>query len=186
MGAPGGLSARPVIRLATVADSVPLGAIHVAAWREAYAGLLPASRLAALDARERAAMWQGAIASGTARGVYVAEDRGVMIGFGACGHQRTPSLIGLGFSGEVTALYVLRAGQRRGAGRLLMRAMARRLIAEGERSLGLWVLRDNLPARRFYERLEGVVIASRGDWAATGEEAETAYGWRDLTRLMAT
>ena len=185
MGSAGGLSNAPAIRLATVADGDRIGEIHVAAWHETYTGLLTAARLAELDARQRAAMWQGAIAKGTARGVYVAEDRGAMIGFGACGHQRAPSIGAMGFSGEVTALYVLRAGQRRGAGRLLMRALARRLIAEGERGLALWVLRDNVPARRFYERLAGEVIASRGDDSRSGDDAEVAYGWRDLGGLVA-
>lgn len=184
MGTAGRVSAVPTIRLATAADSERLGAVHVAAWQEAYADLLPAARLAALNAGERAAMWRSAITKGTARGVYVAMDGDMMIGFGACGHQRTPALAAGGFSGEVTALYVLRAGQRIGAGRSLMRAMARRLIAEGERGMALWVLRDNVPARRFYERLAGDLIASRGDDPRGGEDAEVAYGWRDLAGLV--
>lgn len=184
MATAGGLSDRPVIRIATVADSDSIGAIHVAAWREAYAALMPASHLAALNAESRAAMWRQAISTGTARGVYVAVDRGVMIGFGACGHQRTSALADRGFTGEIGAIYVLRFGQRRGAGRLLMRAMARRLLAEGERGLGLWVLRDNQPARQFYERLGGVVIADRAGSPTTGDVPETAYGWRDLTGLI--
>ena len=175
----------PVVRLATVADGNRIGEIHVQAWHEAYAGLLPAARLAEFGVRQRATMWQGAIAKGTTRGVFVVEDRGRLTGFGACAHQRTPALAAMGFSGEVTALYILRAGQRRGAGRLLMRAMARRLIAEGERGMALWVLRDNPPARHFYERLAGTVIASRGGDPRSGDDAETAYGWRDLGALMA-
>ena len=148
------------------------------AWRETYAGLMPAARLAALDVAERTAMWRHQLSGGLARGLAVAEDGGELIGFAACARQRAPSLA-TAYAGEVTALYVLRAAQGRGAGRALMRAMGRRLIAEGYRSMALWVLTANAPARRFYERLGGELIAERVD----GEDAEIAYGWRDLTTL---
>lgn len=59
--------------------------------------------------------------------------------------------------------------------------MARRLVAEGETGVALWVLTANAPARGFYERLGGAVVAARGD---DGHD-ETAYGWRDLHRLAA-
>lgn len=185
MGTAGQLSTAPTVRIATADDCDDIGALHVAAWRESYAGLLAPSRLAALDARERGVMWRSAIMQGTARGVYVACDGRTIIGFGACAHQRTAALRPMGYPGEVTALYVLRAGQRRGAGRSLMRAMARRLIAEGERGMALWVLRDNAGARRFYEQLGGMLVAERGDDRRIGDDVEVAYGWTDFRTLIA-
>jgi L-amino acid N-acyltransferase YncA len=168
------------VRPARLADSGRIGEIHVAAWREAYAELMPPARLAALDVAERAAMWRHQLASGTARGIAVAEQDGVIVGFASCAKQRTAALAAAGYSGEVAAIYLLRAGQGRGAGRLLMHAMARRLIAEGYRSMALWVLAANAPARGFYERLGGVVVAERID----GGDAEVAYGWRDVASLI--
>ncbi|MEO5938402.1 MAG: GNAT family N-acetyltransferase [Sphingomonas sp.] len=168
------------VRPARLADSERIGEIHVTAWRETYAGLMPPTRLAALDVAERAAMWRHQLASGTARGIAVAEQDGLIIGFASCARQRAAELAAAGYAGEVAAIYVLRAGQRRSAGRLLMQAMARRLIAEGYRSMALWVLAANAPARGFYERLGGVVIAERVD----GGDAEVAYGWRDVASLI--
>ena len=170
---------RLTVRPARLADSGRIGEIHVAAWREAYADLMPPARLAALDIAERAAMWRHQLASGTARGIAVAEQDRVIVGFASCAKQRAVGLAAAGYSGEVAAIYVLRAGQRRGAGRALMQAMARRLVAEGYRSMALWVLAANAPARRFYERLGGAVVAERID----GGDPEVAYGWRDLTRF---
>ncbi|MDB5680997.1 MAG: family N-acetyltransferase, partial [Sphingomonas bacterium] len=46
------------VRPARLSDSGRIGEIHVAAWREAYADLMPPARLAALDVAERAAMWR--------------------------------------------------------------------------------------------------------------------------------
>jgi L-amino acid N-acyltransferase YncA len=170
----------PTVRPARLADSGRIGEIHVAAWREAYADLMPPARLAALDVGERAAMWRHQLASGTARGIAVAEQDGVIVGFASCAKQRTAELAAAGYAGEVAAIYLLRAGQHRGAGRLLMQAMARRLIAEGYRSMALWVLAANAPARGFYERLGGVVVAERIE----GGDAEMAYGWRDVASLI--
>ena len=167
------------VRTARLADGDRIGEIHVAAWRETYAGLMPPARLAALNVAERAAMWRHQLASGTARGIAVAEQDGLIVGFASCAKQRTPALATAGYAGEVAAIYVLRAGQGRGAGRMLMQAMARRLIAEGYRSMALWVLAANAPARGFYERLGGKVVAERVE----GGDAEVAYGWRDLMAL---
>ena len=169
-----------IVRPARPTDSERIGAIHVSAWRESYAALMPAARLAALDVGERAAMWRRQLISGTARGIAVAELDGLIVGFASCATQRTGGLAAAGYAGEVAAIYVLRAGQGRGAGRLLMQAMARRLIAEGHRSMALWVLTANRPARGFYERLGGVIVAERIE----GGDAEVAYGWRDVAILL--
>ena len=170
----------PTVRPARLADSGRIAEIHVAAWRETYADLMPPARLAALDAAERAVMWRHQLTSGTARGIAVAEQEGVIVGFASCARQRAPELAAAGYAGEVAAIYVLRAGQRHGAGRLLMQAMARRLIAEGYRSMALWVLAANGAARGFYERLGGVAVAERVD----DGDAEVAFGWRDVARLI--
>ena len=179
MGTAGGMTG-PTVRPARLADSGRIGEIHVAAWRETYADLMPSARLAALNVAERAAMWRHQLASGTARGIAVAERDGLIVGFASCARQRSAELAAASYAGEVAAIYVLRAGQGRGAGRLLMQAMARRLIAEGYRSMALWVLTANAPARRFYERLGGVVVAERVE----GGDAEVAYGWRDVASLI--
>lgn len=170
-----------VIHAARAGDGPAIGRIQAQAWRETYPGLLPAAQIAAVDPVERGAMWADAIASGVARGICIAECDGEAIGFGACTAQRSADLRARGYGGEVTALYVLRAGQRRGAGRALMAALARRLVAEGDRAMALWVLSSNAPARCFYEAIGGTELGMRSGDGAHG--AETAYGWSDLRGL---
>jgi ribosomal protein S18 acetylase RimI-like enzyme len=83
----------------------------------------------------------------------------------------------------VFTLYVLRQAQGAGVGRALLRSCARVLRAEGAKSLMLFVLSRNEPARGFYERLGGEAfaeVASKG-W---GEGlTETAYRWSDIGAL---
>jgi ribosomal protein S18 acetylase RimI-like enzyme len=169
------------IKPASIGDCEGLGRLHVAAWRETYAELLPAPLLAALSEGLRAEQWRRALAGAPAVTLLLAaEAAGGLVGFGAAGPPRDGSLAE---DSELYALYLLRAAQGQGLGRRLLGAIAGRLAAAGRRSLGLWVLRENLAARRFYERLGGVVGAERNEPLGGGEIAEIAYAWRDVTTL---
>ena len=61
--------------------------------------------------------------------------------------------------------------------------MSSDLQRRGFSASALWVLRDNLRARRFYEHLDGKVIAEREDVRDGTILIELAYGWRNLKEL---
>ena len=173
------------LRRAAVADAAALAAVHVAGWGEAYAGLVPDHMLAALSVDSRAATWARILAEraqAPATTVHVACDAGRIVGFAASGAQRSAELRER-FEGEVSAIYVLRRAQGQGIGRALMATAARDLLAGGLGGAALWVLRDNWPARRFYEHLGGEPAAERTDRRGDVCLAEVAYGWRALTLL---
>jgi GNAT superfamily N-acetyltransferase len=167
-------------------DAALLGALHVAAWRETYAGLLPQVLLKSLSIEERAGMWRAALedpAAHHAPALFLAESGGRPIGFAACSDQRDPMLEARGYDGELGAVYILQRFQRLGIGRALMRLMARALLNRGRRGASLWVLGENQPARIFYERLGGVPAGEKSDELSDVMLHEVAYGWPDLTRL---
>ena len=137
-----------MIRRARPADAPLIAAVHVAAWRSAYAGLLPAHTLTRMSVHHHAAQYDADIRAD--RGIYVAVADGRIAGFTTAGHPRTPGLA----DGEIETLYVLDDFRDRGLGRRLLQSGAAHLAANGCASLFLWVLRDN-PARWFYERLGG-------------------------------
>lgn len=167
------------IRPATGDDAETIAALHVAAWGETYAGLAPAEILAAYTLERRVAQWRATLSGGEAApAVFLALDaKGAPLGFAACGAQQSGILGERGYAGEFQAVYLLKAAQRRGLGRRLMRGMAQELRARGVEWASLWVLRQNFPARRFYEKLGGRKIAVEGSWNGV---PEVAYGWRDL------
>jgi GNAT superfamily N-acetyltransferase len=172
------------IRLAVPDDANALGTMHVASWRETYAGILPDRMLSALSIDARARAWAKIIrepATEHSAAVYLAEQESSIIGFGACGAQRTENLRDRGYNGEFGAIYVLRAFQ--GIGACLLGNMSMDLLARGFSAAALWVLRDNLRARRFYERFGGKVIAEREDVRDGAVLIELAYGWLDLKEL---
>lgn len=175
------------LRPATPADAGAIAALHVASWRETYAGLLPADLLAGLSVDSRTALWLRVLAPesvAVGAAVWLAEADGTLAGFGACGAQRDAELREAGFAGEIGALYVLRRFQGRGLGRAILRELAGHLVANGGASAALWVLRENGQARRFYEVLGGEVAGERREALPESEITEIAYGWRDL-RILA-
>jgi L-amino acid N-acyltransferase YncA len=169
------------IRAATPSDAPAVGRIHVESWREAYRGLLSENLLDSVSAVVRAAMWRGAIESDRPIVLFVAERaNGDLVGFAGGGSRRAASLP---HDAEVYAIYVLRAAQRRGCGRRLMAALADALLARGNKSLCLWVLEENASARRFYERLGGVIVGEKTEVDGEHEFSEVAYGWENLEFL---
>jgi ribosomal protein S18 acetylase RimI-like enzyme len=174
------------IRVATPDDVHGLGSMHVTSWHQTYAGLLPDKMLSSLSVESRAAAWAKIMqepATERSTTVYIAEHAGTIIGFGSCGAQRTNSLKDKGYDGEVSAIYVLREFQKRSIGTRLLHAMSSDLLRRGFIAAALWVLRDNLRARRFYERYAGQVIAEREDVRDATVLVELAYGWPDLAGL---
>jgi ribosomal protein S18 acetylase RimI-like enzyme len=142
-----GTAAAGLIRAARPADARPIAAVHVATWRDAYAGLLPDDVLAGLDTGERAHRWRDRLAAPAAGTfVLVFEQDGRVGGFVSGGPSRDQFP-----GGEVYAIYVDPACQGRGAGTRLLTGAARHLAEAHFTDASLWVLASNHPARRFYE-----------------------------------
>lgn len=179
-------SLAPRLRRATPDDSEAIAALHVVCWSETYRGLLPAPLIESMNVPDRTIQWQRALERRADVQVIVAEDaHGGLLGFASGGPARGADL---GAAQEVYAIYLLRQAQRRGLGRALLQSLAGHLalksMTPAALDLGLWVLRDNAPARAFYERLGGQPGGERTERREGHELAETAYRWRDLSALL--
>ena len=175
-----------LIRIGRVEDAPLLANVHVASWRETYVGILPDAMLAALSVESRTAMWARVMDQPASPGstvIHLAELNEELVGFGSCGAQHAENLKAKGFGGEISAIYVLRPFQKRGIGTLLLRTMASDLVNRSLTAASLWVFRDNLVARRFYERNGAQVIDEREDVRNDAVLVEVAYGWADLTQF---
>ncbi|MBY6240128.1 GNAT family N-acetyltransferase [Methylosinus sp. Sm6] len=168
------------IRAAGAADAESIAALNLACWRETYSGLLPAETMAELTSAERLHHWRAAFAADTANVLLTIDDDGVAVGFSEWRPHQFAFRGRIGRGAEISAIYLLRSAQRRGLGRALMRRMAQEMRADGLKWAGLVVLRDNLPARRFYEALGGRRF---GRETVRRGAPQLAYGWRDLARL---
>lgn len=171
------------IRLAGAADCDKVGALQVKAWLETYRGLVADGVLDTLSTLDQAASWRRILVREPQAVLAVAErSNGRLVGFAGGGARRGSRLP---HDSEIYALYVLGAAQRQGLGRALMTTAARALRERGFQSLCLWVLRDNAPARRFYERLGGIAVGEKTDSMGGKPLAEVAYGWESLDRFLA-
>jgi ribosomal protein S18 acetylase RimI-like enzyme len=150
--------------------------VHVASWRSTYEGLLPGDFLEALSEAGYTKRWTSFIGQGSSR-VYVVEQAGEVVGFASGGRERAGEI---GFSGELYAIYVLDPFQRRGYGRELVRAVVTGLREMDLEDMLVWVLRDNQPARGFYERLGGVYVRTQPTTIGPATLEEVSYGWRRL------
>lgn len=133
---------------ATVEHAATLGAIHVQAWRETYAGQMPDEYLSGLDAVRRAAHWRKILLSpGPREASFLIHHNGEEAGFVSFGPGRGKNLNSWG---EIYALYLLKSHQRRGLGTALYRTAVERLVGWGYRKIGIWVLATNRIALDFY------------------------------------
>ncbi|MGE5538541.1 MAG: N-acetyltransferase family protein [Gemmatimonas sp.] len=174
------------IRPATPDDADGMAEVSVAAWRETYGGLLPQPTLDGMSVPDRAAWWRQRLSSGSPDRprprAWVAERGGRIVGFVDGGPARAAEL---GQEMEVYAIYLLDSVKRQGLGRRLLRAIFRDFVAHGATSAGLWVLRDNHGARRFYEACGAVPTTERTESRPGYALTEVGYAWRDLRAATA-
>jgi ribosomal protein S18 acetylase RimI-like enzyme len=144
------------IRRAEPDDARPVARLHVHSWQVAYAGIVPDETLAALDIEERAKRNRERFTNPDNPYEWlVAEDGAQIVGFVAVGPYRPEQTVATDFDydyAEVAGIYLSPPAFGRGIGRQLMNAALVRAQDLGWSVARLWVLADNLRARRFYER----------------------------------
>ncbi|MEO7152050.1 MAG: GNAT family N-acetyltransferase [Burkholderiaceae bacterium] len=172
-------------------DAAAIAQVHVASWRQAYDGLIPAAHLAALSVERRTAMWQAALAAGhpvvrvgrDARGVDGAPD---VVGFVAYGRSRDPDAPPGG--AEVWSLYLDPSAWSQGIGRALWTAARDDLAASACRDVSLWAIDGNRRAIRFYEAAGFVAepTSARRFELGGATLTERRYRWRAPGIALAT
>ncbi|MDE2486890.1 MAG: GNAT family N-acetyltransferase [Alphaproteobacteria bacterium] len=177
-----GESVSVLILPAGPADAEELARVHVRAWRETYRGLLPDAYLARMSEAAFTRRFRRALTQPGPNDVtLVAASRDGLVGYAEGG----PSRAGVPDEAEIATLYLLRQAQGLRLGRRLLTAAARALAAQGAKSLAISVLRDNIRARGFYERLGGAAepaTMERGPGGALLHEV--VYRWPEIGRLL--
>lgn len=162
------------VRIAWADDAAGIAHVQVAAWRQAYAGLLPAEALASLDADRFAEGWHASLqAPRDARNrALVALERNRVVGFTAVSPATDPDCDPVA-DGELVELDVLPGEHRRGHGSRLLQAAVDTLRADRFTRALTWVNATDDARREF--------LASAG-WAPDSAHRELdLYGDGSVT-----
>lgn len=171
-----------IIRRALPTDAEAMAKVQIEVWRSAYREILPRETLDNLSIEETSAYWREQLLSEKPRETsFIARaPGGEMAGFTACG----PACDGnLGFTGELSALFILEEAQNHGTGRRLVCAAARALAAEWISDLLVWGLLG-CSCRSFYQALGASWIIDKEDTLDGVPVRMSAFGWRDLNPLL--
>ncbi|HUX69453.1 MAG TPA: GNAT family N-acetyltransferase [Cellulomonadaceae bacterium] len=139
-----------LIRGAVVSDAARIAAVHIRSWRQAYAGIVPSTHLAALDEADRTRRWEADLRSGPQDDVrtWVAESGQQLLGFATLGPSRDEDAERGDV--EIYSIYLDPGTWGRGVARDLMRTLLNE-VPPGV-TVRLWVMADNERARHFYRR----------------------------------
>ena len=138
------------LRRATSADAEAVGRIHVESWNVAYRGIVPDDVIAKTDLAFRTQFWVERIADRTWP-VFVIDEGGECVAFCQMIPSKDPD-DDPEQVGHITALHVLPHLRGQGHGRALVDHVLDEFTKRGYSTVTLWVLEENLAARRFYER----------------------------------
>jgi ribosomal protein S18 acetylase RimI-like enzyme len=147
------------IRRATPEDAQAVAAVHVAAWRFAYAGLMPDSYLNGLSVDKRASFWRRSLEEPNPGTLIVAERHNEITGFCFFGPTRDADGTDKE-TGEILSLNVDPNHWRKGVGRALCDVVLSEAPHRGWTFITLWVLKGNERACQFYQAL-GFSLDSR-------------------------
>jgi ribosomal protein S18 acetylase RimI-like enzyme len=155
-------------RTAAPGDAAGIAAIHDAAWRSTYQGIIPHLHLERMIARRGPRWWQNQISRGG--NVTLLMFDGAAQGYATWGMARG---VWPWPAGEIFELYVTPAFQGVGLGSRLFGTVKKALARQGLNHLVVWALKDNEPACAFYGGLGGSIVAA----------APERYGDVALTRV---
>ena len=146
-------SERARFRRATLDDVARVAEIHVAAWRAAYSGLVAQAALEARTVDKRTEQWTELLSGRqwADHVVHVVEVDDRIEGFARVGPSDDPD-VDRATTLNVFALYLDPDERGRGLGTSLLGHVLDGAKGSGYRLATLYVLIDNAPARRFYER----------------------------------
>lgn len=142
---------RLLIRPMALADCDRVAEIRVRGWQSAYRGLVPQSYLDAMSPARDAERHRARFAQADASVVnLVAEWDGEVAGWACHGPYRDGEVRTA--DAELYAIYVDPRRYGGGIGHELLRESLANRTGAGHDRMHLWVLKDNIRARRFYER----------------------------------
>ncbi len=135
------------IRLLTKIDISRQAIIHSTSFRKAYENIIPESFLKDFTPEKREVFFRNEFEK--YKDTYIIETDNEIIGFSTIGKTRDKNEIN---TGEIWGIYLHPDYWEKGYGTKLLNYLIEILKKRGFNEITLWVLEENLPARKFYEK----------------------------------
>jgi ribosomal protein S18 acetylase RimI-like enzyme len=166
------------VREATDADLEPVVAVKVRGWADTYGPLVDSEILRPfLDPeRHRAQIRRLFLEPSGVLLVAVEREQDMVVGFALTDLAHRPEPL-------LESLHVLSEHRSQGIGGRLMIDTAMRVEARGYTSMRLTVVESNLAARRFYDRVGGVLAGVEQDLWGSATVPGVIYRWPDVAVL---
>lgn len=150
------------IRLVTPSDDrAAISRVYEESWKFAYKGIVPQDYLSSLNSESFVPVRED-------RYSLVLLEKGKIVGTSSYCKSRLEDMPDWG---EIVSIYLLPGFMDRGLGKPLLEAAVKGLADMGYGRVFLWVLEDNLRARRFYEK---------NGFVPSGRTMETEIGGKTL------
>ncbi len=140
--------------------------IYEESWRYAYRGIIPQSYLDSIPEGR----WASRLTDPGLKAL-VCIDHGRFVGTSSFGKSRSEQFAD---QGEIISLYLLPAYMGKGYGKLLLQSAILGSQELGYDTVFLWVLKENLRARQFYER---------SGFVQTNDHIDDRIGGKDLQEI---
>lgn len=137
-----------IIKQSTVKDVEAISQIHALSWKAAYQGIVPQKYLDELQKDSWVTAFNNWINNGILKVMLIIEND-IPVGCIAYGQSRDEKLPKWG---EIVSIYVHPCYFGKGYGQKLLDAAVFELKNDGYKNCYLWVLKENMKARLFYER----------------------------------
>ena len=139
-----------VFRKAVLADAPAMARLLILAWQKAYRGILSDALLDNRDPDEGAKRIREGIQTRPEFHYYVLETNAKIVGVSVVCPSSDEDLPG---ASAIQVFYIHPDDQRKGYGRVLMQHTLRAIQTGGAKQIILWVLKENHPARAFYQAM---------------------------------
>lgn len=162
-------------------DLIAIARVNVDTFRETQRGIVPNQLINSLSYERAVQRFQRLLDKKEQLStIFVAEDRGSILGYAMAGLAREPIPR---YVGELYGIYILPQYHGNGIGRHLMSFVAQHLRAQKIHSMFVVVFSANLTAIKFYEALGAEKLYDRTVPFDGADLKETIYGWYSLNDL---
>jgi ribosomal protein S18 acetylase RimI-like enzyme len=156
-------------------DSLAVATIHTLAWQKAYKGIVDQNFLDSLDVQKRAMNWKKGIETNDPAIIRLVSCNENHISGFACGLENRTKTELPDCDAELWAIYVHPDYMNQGFGKALVDQFKEDLRSTGKTRFCIWVLKANLPARRFYEKQGGVLAGCKDVKIGAQQLPEVGY-----------